>query len=116
MLKLVKVGFTISLFSFVSVCYAIRVDVQSNSEGVYAVGFVVNGNQYGGPGKSFSQDNLPAGVYTFGIRVGGLIIDAEDITCASPYHTETSVILNTNTKATLMYDGNKRCYLDIQPA
>lgn len=99
-----------------SVSYAIQVDVSTNSDDVYAVGFYVDGNQYGGPGKFYSQSDLPAGaLYTFGLRIGGLIFNAEDITCTTVNGGHTAIVLNSDTHATLMYDGNKRCYVETIP-
>ncbi len=114
MRKFLKVPAALVLFSLMSICYAIQVNVQSPSEGVYAVGFTVNGAQYGGPGKSYNQGGMPVGAaYAFGVRIGGLIIDAEDIPCTTVNGSNTTVTLNSDTHATLMYDGNKKCYVEI---
>lgn len=109
-----RVIVTAALLAITSASYAIQVDVRSPSEGVFAVGFTVNGNRYGAPGKSFSQKNMPkSAAYYFGVRIGGLIADYEDIACVTLNGQQPFVVLNNDSKATLMYDGNKKCYVEI---
>lgn len=86
-----------------SVSYAMTVSVQSPSNEVYALGFQLNGKDYGGAGAAYTRSNLPPGMYIFGIRVGGLLIGAKDIGC--PYKGKKAVMLNKDTTAVLNYNG-----------
>lgn len=90
--------------------FAIQVIVRSPSHEVYALGFRLNGNDYGKAGKYYSKSNLPAGTYTFGIRVGGLLIGAKDVGC--PAKGKKSVMLNNDATAVLSYNG-KTCSASI---
>jgi len=90
--------------------YAIQVTVQSASDEVYALGFRLNGEDYGKAGRYYSKSDLPVGMYTFGIRVGGLVIGAKDVGC--PAKGSKSVKLTHDATATLMYNG-KTCYAAI---
>jgi len=104
----------IILMFFVSSTFAIQVMVSSQStEKVYALGFRLNGKDYGGPGSSYSRSNLPAGVYTFGLRLGGLIFSARDVGCY--YHGKKSVALSKDTRAFLRYNGHS-CSVSLSPS
>jgi hypothetical protein len=98
------------LFCFCSISYAINVNVQSTSKDVSALGFTVNGKNHGGRGNSYSAKNMPTGLYTFGIRVGGAIF-GKDISCFTDKGTNR-VTLNSDTNAILEYNG-KNCKLKI---
>lgn len=104
-----------SLLLFFSTCFAIQVDVQTSSNDVYALGFTVNGEQHGGPGKHYSKNDMPAdAAYTFGIRVGGLVIGARDIGCTTDNDNQSIITLRSDTKATLNYDKDSdHCTLFI---
>lgn len=94
-------------------CYAIQVNVQSPSKQVAALGFTVNGKSHGGAGSSYSKKDMPTGVYTFGVRVGGVF--GTDVGCTM--NGRNSVNLRTNTTAVLNYDGQKctmRMYSSIR--
>lgn len=100
-----------------STSYAIQVNVQTSSSDVYAVGFKVNGSEHGGAGNSYTESGLPSGAsYIFGMRIGGLIIGAEDISCTTVNGGYTTITLNSDTNAVLMYDGNKKCYVEVYAA
>lgn len=94
-----------------SMSYAITVSVHSPSNEVYALGFQLNGKDYGGAGTSYSRSNLPAGMYIFGIRVGGLLIGAKDVGC--PYKGKKAVMLSKDTRAVLNYNG-RTCSTSIR--
>lgn len=103
--------FLVLLF-FIPSCYAIHVSAQTSSNKVYALGFQLNGKDYGGAGTKYSHGDLPAGMYTFGIRVGGLVIGAKDIRC--PTKKSQSVMLNRNTTAILHYnERSQSCIAQI---
>ena len=88
---------------FVLNVYAIEVSVQSPSDNVSALGFTVNGKNYGKAGHAYSKSDMPAGSYQFGMRVGGLF--SPDIGCS--LNGKESVYLKTDTRVTLNYDGGK---------
>src|SRR5579862_7337780 len=90
-------GLFLVLFSLES--YAITVTVQSPSKDVYALGFQLNGSKYGGSGTSYSKSGLPAGKYTFGVRVGGLLFNYKQYGCGS-------AMLKSDTTAILRYNGH----------
>lgn len=98
------------LLCFLSNSYAINVNVRSTSNDVSALGFTVNGKNHGGMGTSYSAMNMPAGTYTFGVRVGGAVFGT-DVPC-NPVSGSKYVNLNKDTTATLVYDG-KSCKLKI---
>lgn len=86
---------------------ALSVSVQS-SGGVSALGFTLNGKNYGGAGTSYSKSGLPSGNYSFGVRVNGLF--GNDVPCT--YKGRSSVALNKDTAAFLKYSGS-RCTVSI---
>jgi hypothetical protein len=101
----------IFLLSFTLESYAIRIDVQTSKDtGVKALGFTVNGKSYGGRCCTYNKTNMPAGNYSFGVRVGSLI-GGTDISCVTRRRNPT-VMLNTDSIATLSYANNK-CKLNI---
>lgn len=102
-------GLGLILFSIES--SAIQVIVHSPSHDVYALGFRLNGKDYGGKGTYYSKTNLPPGMYTFGVRVGGLLIGAKDVGCFAK--GRKSVMLKSDTTAVLHYNG-KTCSASIQ--
>src|SRR5437016_1762829 len=108
-----KIKCTVGIFLlfFTLESYAIRVDVQTSKDaGVKALGFTVNGKSHGGRCCTYYKTNMPAGSYTFGVRVGSLI-GGTDITCFTRSRNP-SVMLNTDSTATLFYTNNK-CKLNI---
>jgi hypothetical protein len=105
-----KASVSIILFCFFSTSYAININVQSTSKDVSALGFTVNGKSHGGRGNSYNASNMPAGQYTFGIRVNGAIF-GKDISCPMA-NGNNQVNLNKDTNAVLEYNG-KNCKLKI---
>jgi hypothetical protein len=104
--------FTLILtFSLSSVSYAMTVSAQTSSKEVYALGFQTNGKDYGGAGTSYSRSNLSPGMYSFGIRIGGLLIGAKDVPC--PIKGKRFVMLNKDTTAILNYNG-RSCSANIR--
>ena len=97
------------LFLVFSSSYAININVHSTSK-VSGLGFTVNGKNHGGMGSSYSAQNMPAGKYSFGIRVGGAI-SGKDVPCNSD-NGQKYVILKKDTDAILQYSG-KTCVLKI---
>lgn len=104
----ILLGFFLSFF--ILNCYAIKVNVQSSSSGVGALGFTVNGKNHGGMGRTYSANGMPVGTYTFGIRAGGALTGT-DVGCATSSGKKT-VTLNKDSTAVLKYDG-KRCTMSI---
>lgn len=102
----IKAILGLSLLSLVCNCYAIQVNVQSSSKQVSALGFTVNGKNYGGAGSSYSKKGVPTGNYTFGVRVGGVF--GTDVGCTM--NGKGSIALNSDTTAVLSYNG-KNCSL-----
>jgi hypothetical protein len=96
----------LTLFTLPS--YAISVNVQSPSPQVAALGFTVNGSKHGGAGQRYSGNNMPAGMYSFGIRVGGVL--GTDVPCSINGRSTASLTRNAN--VTLIYRGN-RCIARI---
>lgn len=97
------------LLGFILACamlevHAIEVNVQSTTNDISGLGFLVNGESYGGLGDSYRQTGMPKGTYSFGVRVGGIFGD--DVEC----HVDgkTTVDLNQDTTVMLNYDG-KTC-------
>lgn len=72
----------------------IKLYVSSMSEDVAALGFSVDGKEYGGMGKMYSKGGLPSGaVYDFGVRVGGVF--GQSVSCGSrKISTSSSVRLS----------------------
>lgn len=99
----------IVLAFFASNCFAIQVHVQSSSQQVSALGFTVNGKNYGAAGSSYSKNNAPSGVYTFGIRINGIF--GKDVGCKTS-DGKNQVTLNADTTAILDYNG-KQCVLNL---
>ncbi|MHB1947214.1 MAG: hypothetical protein ACYCQI_03770 [Gammaproteobacteria bacterium] len=97
------------LASFSLNCYAIQVNVKSTSNDIMALGFSVNGENHGGLGTSYSNDNVPVGDYIFGVRAH----NNNDITCYTN-QGKASIHLNKSTTATLHYDG-KNCKVQLSP-
>lgn len=110
MRKYLNVLFGISLFCFFSMSYAISINVQSTSNEVAGLGFTVNGKNHGGRGNSYTATNMPAGTYTFGIRVGNSLF-GKDVSCYTG-NGMNRVNLKNNTNAILEYDG-KNCKLRL---
>ncbi len=86
---------------------ALSVSVQSSGS-VSALGFTLNGKNYGSAGTSYSKSGLPAGKYSFGVRVNGLF--GNDVPCT--YNGKSTVALNKDSTAMLKYSGN-RCTVSI---
>lgn len=103
----VLIGLALTLFALQT--YAIQISVQTSSPGVAALGFTVNGQSHGGAGKSYSKSGLPAGSYSFGIRVGGVF--GTDVGCSTG-KGQKFVNLNSDTTAILNYDG-RRCIIRL---
>lgn len=99
-------GIVMMLFALNS--YAIQVSVSSSSNGVAALGFTVNGKNHGGAGKSYSNSDVPAGSYSFGVRVGGLL--GKDVGCT--VKGNGNVTLTKDASVTLNYNG-KTCTAKI---
>lgn len=96
-------------FSFFSTTsHAIQINVQSTSNDIMALGFTVNGENHGGLGTSYSNDNSPIGFYTFGVRSHNT-----DITCYTN-KGKMSIQLNKSSTAVLHYNG-KACQVQIYP-
>jgi hypothetical protein len=75
---------------------------------VSALGFLANGKKHGNAGRSYSSNNVPPGIYEFGVRVGGLF--GTDIPCF--YKGKQRVKLNSNATVILNYNG-KSCRATI---
>lgn len=101
------IGLFLAMFSLQA--FAIQVSVQSPSQGVAALGLTVNGKSHGGAGRSYNKSGLPAGSYSFGVRVGGVF--GTDVGC-STNKGQTTVNLNSDTTAILNYDG-QRCTMRL---
>lgn len=115
MKKIYSILSAVLLLSMSVAAHAIQVNVSTTSNEVYALGFTVNGTEYGAAGNHYSKSDLPAGAeYKFGVRVGGLIIDAKDVGCVTINESRPTVVLNTDTNVTLLYDaGNDKCYIQL---
>ncbi len=87
-------------------CSAITVSVDSTNENIVGLGFTVNGKKHGGPGHSYSADNMPKGSYNFGVRKKG-----KDIPCLTA-NGKRSIKLKADTKVTLMFD-DKKCQMKV---
>lgn len=97
------------LFVFVSVnSSAIQVQVQSKTP-VSAIGFKVNGQNFGGTGSEYYKKDAPFGQYIFGLRANGLF--SQDIRCYTA-HGEGAILLRNDVKAVLEYDG-RNCLLKL---
>lgn len=104
---ILKVGL-ISMFSFFSTfSYAIDIKVTTSTENVTGIGFTVNGEQHGGLGNSYDKNNMPEGMYSFGLRYNG-----QDISCLSKEGKE-QIKITKDTTATLILDNGK-CTLEMQ--
>ena len=101
------IGFALAFVIFN--VYAIQVYVKTLSNDVAALGFTINGKNYGGMGKSYIRNNAPAGSYTFGVRVGGIFGD--DVGCMTAQGKD-SIMINGNTTAILTYKG-KQCTVKV---
>ena len=86
---------------------ALSISVQSSGD-VSALGFTLNGKNYGGAGTSYSKSGLPSGSYSFGVRVNGLF--GNDVPCL--YKGKSTVALSKDTAAFLKYSGNN-CSVSI---
>ncbi len=110
MRKQLKIFTGLALSFLMLDCYAIQVNVQSSSKEVAALGFTVNNKSHGGAGSFYSKKDMPAGGYTFGVRVGGLM--GTDVGCTS--QGKEIITLNGDTTAVLTYNG-QQCSLRIYP-
>lgn len=95
------------LLGFAAQSSALSISVQSSGS-VSALGFTLNGKNYGGAGTSYSKSGLPSGSYSFGVRVNGLF--GNDVPCT--YKGRSTVALNKDTSAYLKYSGN-HCTVSI---
>lgn len=100
MLKYLKVLVGLFFAIFVLNSYAIQINVQTSSKEVSALGFTVNGKDYGWLGTSYSVNNMPPGKYDFGVYVNG-----SDIDCLVGDQSWTT--LSRDTTAILYLHGNK---------
>ena len=95
--------------------HAIQVNVQTQSKGVFALGFTVNKKSYGGMGHSYTRKNMPMdSAYSFGLRAGGLMGD--DVTCYTQFKNEKKqqVTLTEDSAVALDFDG-KYCSFRVFP-
>ena len=107
MSKLLKlIALSAIVFGVAAQSSAMSVSVQAS--GVSALGFTLNGKNYGGAGTSYSKSDLPSGSYSFGVRVNGLF--GNDVPCT--YKGRSSVALSKDTSAYLKYSSN-RCTVSI---
>lgn len=88
--------------------HAIQINVQSTSSDIMALGFTVNGENHGGLGTYYTNDNSPKGAYTFGVRSHN-----NDVTCFTN-QGRMSIQLNKSSTAILHYNG-KACKVQIYP-
>jgi len=93
---------TMLFLLFLTPSYAIRVQVKTAYPDVKAIGFRANDTNYGAFGHSYVNDNSPIGIYSFGMRVNGIL--GKDIGC--PTNMGMKVNLKQNTTACIIYDGN----------
>jgi hypothetical protein len=87
----------------ISTSYAINVSIQTPSQEVSALGFTVDGKNHGGMGRSYTGKNMPAGNYSFGIRIHGVF--GTDVPCY--VNDKRSVMLNQDATVMLQYSNNK---------
>ena len=104
---LAKILIGMLLLGCLSTSYAINISVRSSSNNVSALGFTVNGKNHGGAGTSYSAKNMPAGQYTFGVRVNGTIFGT-DVPCMTS--RGQYVTINQDANIILDYNG-KSCRL-----
>jgi hypothetical protein len=110
MRKQLKILVGLALSFLILDCYAIQVNVQSSSKAVSALGFTVNNKSHGSAGSFYSKKDMPAGDYTFGVRVGGLM--GTDVGCTR--NGKEVIALKGDTTAVLTYNG-QQCSLGIYP-
>ncbi|HAT8180066.1 TPA: hypothetical protein JA361_11525 [Legionella pneumophila] len=91
----------LSLISFKIFAYnTIDVTVNTKEKNAIAIGYSVNGNHYGGLGKSYSGKGPKNKEYQFGYKKDSIF--GEDISCGS-------IILNQDSKVTLV-NNNHQCF------
>lgn len=83
--------------------------VSSPSKNVSALGFTVNGKDYGAAGTSYQKSGLANGTYTFGVRVNGVF--GTDVGCTAK--GKKTFALHKDTVAYLIYDG-KHCTVQMK--
>lgn len=104
LIKIVGIALSLSILS----CNALQINVQSNSP-IYGLGFEVNGQKHGGAGHSYGADNMPPGMYRFGVRANSLF--GTDVPCLT--NGQAAVRIDSNATANLIYN-NGHCIAVIR--